>query len=123
MKKIIIATSAFILVAIIVVLALYFPPVRSAPVADYGPPLLRGTIVHTGQIEEGYLVYVSSPERSDLLYIFLITEESEVEQKLMNVIHYGFSGDYVEIVANTETDFIAGQYVRVIETMDLYTVE
>lgn len=118
MKKIIIACLAFFLIVVIALLPFLLPP-KEYP-ADYGPAILRGTIVHTAQIDEGHLVYVSSPDWSDLLYIFLITEESDVEQALMNMIQYGFSGDYIEVVANTEAELVAGQYVRLVETMKLY---
>ena len=119
-KRVIIVITLLIVVAAAITLFLGLP--RALVQDKYGKTLLRGTIVHTAKVDEGYLIYLNCPERSDLLYLLLATKETAVEEKLDNWIKYGFAGDYVEAVVNnyTESDPVAGQYVQLIESIYLY---
>ena len=126
MKKIAIYTAAYLaLVAIVLALMFTWPwdwPWFEAQ-QDGGNMVYRGTIVHTAKVEEGYLVYLDCPTESELLYILLVTEESQVEEKLHNWLPYGFTGDKVEAVAcqTLEEEPVGGQYVHLVESMILWT--
>lgn len=122
MKKIAIYAAVYLGIAAVVLVLIFTWP-WFVPQQDWGNSVYRGTIVHTAKVEEGYLVYLDCPTRSELLYIMLVTEESEVEEKLKNWIPYGFTGDQVEVVARQtpEEEPVEGQYVHLVETMVLWT--
>lgn len=121
MKKIVIYTAAFMAIAAIVLVLVFTWP-WFVPEPDWGNGVYRGTIVHTAKVGEGYLVYLDCPTKSELLHIMLVTEESEVEEKLQNWLPYGFTGDQVEVVARQtpEEEPVAGQYVQLVEKMILW---
>ena len=119
-KTVIVIIISLIIVAVAISVFLDLP--QSIKQDKYGKTVLRGTIVHTAKVDEGYLIYLNCPERSDLLYLLLATKETAVEEKLDNWIKYGFAGDYVEAVVNnyTESDPVAVQYVQLVESIYLY---
>ncbi len=119
-KTVLIVVTLLIIVAVAITLFLGLP--QSLVQDKHGKTVLRGTIVHSAEVDEGYLIYLNCPEMSDILYLLLVTEETAVEEKLSNWIKYGFVGDYVEAVVNsyTESDPISGQYVQLVESIKLY---